>query len=86
MALGGLERLGWVERTPHPVHKRVIWFGVTPLGSEQAQAGRAILGQFHAMLEERLSTSFVSDLQQMLLELSADLVGEEQPPQPLWPA
>ena len=70
-ALGHLETLGWVRRLPHPVHKRVIWYEVTPRGLEAAAEGRArvalvnaevdaILGNQRAGLNAALTTISVS--------------------------
>jgi len=39
-ALGQLEKLGWVSRSPHPGHGRIILFEVTDVGREVARQGR----------------------------------------------
>lgn len=82
-ALGHLEALGWVRRLPHPVHKRVIWYEVTPRGLEAAAEGRdrvarvdaevdAILGDHRASLDAALA-------------VIASSVDDELPTGTMWP-
>lgn len=84
-ALNGLEKLGWVKRTPHPVHKRVIWFEVTEFGRERARAGREILSRFDTMLKDRLGAESVADTTRQLLSITEEFIGPERLPTPLWP-
>lgn len=85
-ALANLEKLGWVRRLPHPVHKRVIWYEITEAGSTAVAEGRARLEAFHAELAERLGADLVSRAVEALGEISVELEGPETPPGTLWPA
>lgn len=84
-ALANLEKLGWVRRIPHPVHKRVIWHEITERGAIGVKEGRARLDSFHAELQELLGSDVVTEAISVLGEISTGLDGPETPPGTLWP-
>ncbi|HWK76928.1 MarR family winged helix-turn-helix transcriptional regulator [Microbacterium sp.] len=85
-ALANLEKLGWVQRVPHPVHKRVIWYEITPVGVTGVHEGRSRLEAFHAELAETLGQELVNRATAVLGEISMELEGPDTPPGTLWPA
>lgn len=85
-ALANLEKLGWVQRIPHPVHKRVIWYEITATGVEGTRRGRDRLKAFQAELAERLGADLVARAIDVLGEISRALDGPDVPPGTLWPA
>ncbi|MFV0373676.1 MarR family winged helix-turn-helix transcriptional regulator [Microbacterium sp.] len=84
LALGRLEKGGYVERVPHPTHKRVIWYELTRAGVDLADRGRTRV----AAVDEELATvlgaeaSAVVDAALTALERAAD---EEVARQTMWP-
>lgn len=85
-ALATLEKLGWVQRVPHPVHKRVIWYEITPTGAEGVTQGRARLEAFNAELAARLGPDLLARAIAVLDDISTTLEGPDAPPGTLWPA
>lgn len=85
-ALAHLENLGWVQRVPHPVHKRVIWYEITLTGIEGVNDGRSRLERFNAELAARLGADLAERATAVLLEISLELEGPDAPPGTLWPA
>lgn len=84
-ALARLEKLGWVNRQPHPVHGRVVLFTLTDTGREGVQEGSARMAEVTERVTSVLSAggaeTVVSELRRILLELD----GSERPMEPLWP-
>lgn len=85
-ALANLEKLEWVRRVPHPVHKRVIWYEITEVGAGHVAEGRARLEAFHAELVTQLGADRVTKALDVLADISTELEGPELPPGTLWPA
>lgn len=83
-ALAKLEKIGWVERRPHPIHGRVILFNVTEKGSAGVAEGSvkmaAMTDRVNAAMSSGASESVVASLRQILL----DLEGSDHPMQLLW--
>jgi len=84
-ALAHLERLGWVTRFPHPVHRKVIWYEVTPEGLRHVKEGRARLARLHAELAALLGGETMDATIQDLRRVTATIDGPEPPAGPLWP-
>jgi DNA-binding MarR family transcriptional regulator len=82
-ALGQLEKLGWVTRIPHPVHKRVIWYEVTEAGAEAAVHGRERVATVNQEVTDALGDdrdAFESGLASLQSEF-----GEDMPYVTMWP-
>ena len=85
-ALSHLERIGWVRRVPHPVHKRVIWYEITSTGEDGVRDGRSRLEVFQTEIADSLGAERVARAITVLGEISTDLEGPDAPPGTLWPA
>ncbi|GAA1698070.1 hypothetical protein GCM10009808_14420 [Microbacterium sediminicola] len=83
-ALGHLERLGWVRRLPHPVHKRVIWYEATPEGIEAAAEGRRRVAKVDADVRAALPGGDSAALDAALAVITATF-GETLPVGTMWP-
>jgi len=83
-ALNRLEALGWVTRVPHPIHKRVIWYEVTPLGLEKANEGRARVAAVNREVEALLADVDRESLSRALTTISS-AYDEDLPVGTLWP-
>lgn len=84
-ALGNLEKLTWVERVPHPVHKRVIWYRLTELGETKVREGRARIARFHEELKETLGAELVAETTRELTSINEQLLGPQPMTGTLWP-
>ena len=84
-ALGHLERLGWVRRVPHPVHRRVIWYEVTEAGHEGALDGRRRVGAVQAELEQLLGGTLMDDAIRDLAAIIEAVDGPDPTTPSLWP-
>lgn len=83
-ALAQLERLGWVRRLPHPVHRRVILHELTEAGLAGVADGRARMAEVDQMLTEALPGGR-DGLVGRLRELTVALEGEDPEYQGAWP-
>ena len=84
-ALNRLESLGWVQRVPHPIHKRVIWYEVTPKGIEMADAGRTRVAAVNREVMALLGDVDLEALSSALAAISA-AYDEDLPVGTMWPA
>ncbi|MFG2953661.1 MarR family winged helix-turn-helix transcriptional regulator [Streptomyces sp. NPDC048291] len=84
-ALAQLERLGWVRRLPHPVHKRVILHELTETGLTGVADGRARIIRADAALTEVLGAEDRAATMATLRRLTVALEGEDPSPAALWP-
>ncbi|GAA2229404.1 MarR family winged helix-turn-helix transcriptional regulator [Herbiconiux moechotypicola] len=84
-ALARLDKIGWVERRPHPVHGRVILYELSPAGLEGVRVGSQRMAEVtervNAVLSPEGSRSVVLELRKILLELE----GSDRPMELLWP-
>jgi DNA-binding MarR family transcriptional regulator len=84
-ALAQLERIGWVRRLPHPVHKRVILHELTETGIAGVDRGRAriaaIDGAFTEILGDEGRDEIIGGLRQLVIALE----GEEPAYEGMWP-
>ncbi|MEU7295177.1 MarR family transcriptional regulator [Streptomyces exfoliatus] len=85
-ALAHLDRLGWLERRPHPVHKRVVLLDLTKEGHAGVAAGRArtdaVMDRMRAALGgARQAEEFLASLRRV----SDEFDGPDTPPGQLWP-
>ena len=83
-ALSQLERIGWVRRLPHPVHKRVILHELTETGLAGVVDGRARMAEVDRVLTEMLGEG-KDELVGRLRELTIALEGEDPADAAMWP-
>jgi DNA-binding MarR family transcriptional regulator len=83
-ALGHLENLGWVTRIPHPVHKRVIWYEVTPTGLAAATEGRKRVAAVNEEVDEILGDLERTALSDALTAITVSL-DDDLPTGTMWP-
>lgn len=83
-ALNRLESEGWVSRVPHPVHRRVIWYEVTPSGLEVANDGRKRVAAVNGEVEKVLGGIDRAALTAALTAI-ATTFGEDVPTGTMWP-
>ncbi|MFF2487172.1 MarR family winged helix-turn-helix transcriptional regulator [Microbacterium sp. NPDC058062] len=83
-ALNRLEAEEWVRRVPHPIHRRVIWYEVTPEGLKVADEGRQRVAAVNREVEAALG-----DIDQAALSAALHLItstfDEEVPTGTMWP-
>jgi DNA-binding MarR family transcriptional regulator len=84
-ALTQLERLGWVRRLPHPVHKRVILNELTAEGLAGITDGRERVAGIDSDFVDILGSEERGEVVARLRELTVALEGEDPPPGALWP-
>lgn len=84
-ALGHLERMGWVVRVPHPVHRRVIWYELTEAGIAGASEGRARVAEVNRQIDAVLDAGQQRALQEALSILTTEFDGVEVPTGTMWP-
>lgn len=73
-ALNQLEGLGWVSRTPHPEHGRVILYELTTVGRRGTATGRSRVAVARAALDAVLGADgeqFAKTLHQLTAALEA---------------
>ncbi len=85
-ALGNLERLGWVRRVPHPVHKKVIWYELTPEGQSGVAVARTRMREVTAGIDGLIGVAPRRQLAGGLRTLLDAVDTEPVPDGPLWPA
>ena len=84
-ALAQLERLGWVRRLPHPVHKRVVLFELTEAGLAGVVTGRTRIAAVDESLAAALPEDGRDELIGQLRALTVALDGEDQAYMSAWP-
>lgn len=84
-ALSRLEHIGWITRTPHPVHGRVILNTLTDAGRRGVREGRARMASLHAELEQALVEAEATGLRSDLRRLLSALEPEARPVEASWP-
>lgn len=84
-ALSQLERLGWVRRLPHPVHKRVILHELTEAGLAGVADGRARIAAIDGALAEILGDGGKDEMIGQLRKLLVALDGEDPAYAGMWP-
>ncbi|CAM5458728.1 hypothetical protein GCM10010329_32960 [Streptomyces spiroverticillatus] len=90
--LAQVDRLGWITRRPHPVHKRVVLLELTEQGHEGVRQGRAIVDAEVARMSAAVgdaaaADAFVAALRRISDELDGtDTAGTScTVPVSLWP-
>lgn len=83
--LASLERMGWVERVPHPTHGRIIWYQLTDSGRQGVQEGKQLLASLQRELHEKLGPALVDETKAHLDEIIERVEGPQQSRVPLWP-
>ncbi|UUT34759.1 MarR family winged helix-turn-helix transcriptional regulator [Microbacterium elymi] len=84
-ALNHLEKLGWVTRLPHPVHKRVIWYELTEAGLAGADEGRTRVAAVNHEIDAVLDATHQAALRETLTILTTTFDGVEVPIGTMWP-
>jgi DNA-binding MarR family transcriptional regulator len=84
-ALNRLEKLGWVQRGTHPVHKRVLLYELTDTGFESTARGRLIMATINGAVTSSLSGDDVETLIGLLRRVTSDIDGPDVPVTPAWP-
>ncbi|MFT4211172.1 MAG: MarR family transcriptional regulator [Microbacterium sp.] len=82
-ALNRLESLGWVSRLPHPVHRRVIWYELTPAGLAGIDEGRRRVAE----VNDRVVAAVGADAESFDATLGAivERFGDARPAGTMWP-
>jgi DNA-binding MarR family transcriptional regulator len=84
-ALTRLDQLGWIERHPHPVHKRVILNVLTDAGVEGVRMGSAKMSDVNSQVAAALSDGdsglLIGELRRIIIQFD----GDDQPVGTLWP-
>ena len=84
-ALAQLERLGWVRRLPHPVHRRVVLHELTETGLAGVADGRTRMAAIDQLLTEAMPEGGRDDLVSRLRGLTIALDGEDPEYAGAWP-
>ncbi|TFV95171.1 MarR family winged helix-turn-helix transcriptional regulator [Leifsonia flava] len=84
-ALSRLDKIGWVEHQPHPVHGRVVLFTITDRGREGVREGTARMAKVTDRLTGTLSSGGADHLIVELRRILLDLEGSDRPMEALWP-
>ncbi|WP_225850995.1 MarR family winged helix-turn-helix transcriptional regulator [Streptomyces sp. HPF1205] len=85
VAMNQLVELGWLTRRPHPVHKRVQLFELTPGGTRGVDEGRALVAKADARMTGALEGGDAEEFIGQLRRIVAELEGDDPPVAPLWP-
>lgn len=85
-ALGNLEKMDWVRRIPHPVHKRVIWYELTDAGEAGVSDGRTRVAEVDRRVRALLPDDVLDVLDAGLVTLIHETGGEAPSPGTMWPA
>lgn len=84
-ALARLEKIGWVERRAHPVHKRVVLYELSPKGLAGVRQGRVRMATVNEQVTKVLSKSELDGLIKDLRRVIVEIDGPDEPLRPLWP-
>ncbi|MEF2975952.1 MarR family winged helix-turn-helix transcriptional regulator [Subtercola sp. YIM 133946] len=84
-ALSHLEKIGWVGRAPHPVHRRVILFDLTEAGAAGVAEGRRMITEENREVTAAISKRDVDVVLKALVGIVVALEGESRPAEALWP-
>lgn len=85
VAMNQLVELGWLTRRPHPVHKRVQLFDLTPDGTRGVDEGRALVDRINDRMIGALGGGDPEEFTGRLRCIVAELEGDDPPVAPLWP-
>lgn len=84
-ALSRLEKLGWVSRRMHPVHKRVVLYELTDTGLAGTARGRRAMSVTNAEVTSGLSTGEIASVTALLRQITEAIDGPDMPLTPAWP-
>ncbi|GCD94381.1 MarR family winged helix-turn-helix transcriptional regulator [Embleya hyalina] len=84
-AMLALERVGWIVRRPHPVHKRVVLLELTELGSAGVAEGRRVVKDVDGMISRTIGPEAAEVFAENLRMLSAIIDGPDVPAGRMWP-
>ncbi|WP_345066702.1 MarR family winged helix-turn-helix transcriptional regulator [Leifsonia kafniensis] len=84
-ALARLDKLGWVNHQPHPVHGRVVLFTLTERGREGVRDGSARMAEVTDRMTSVLSDGGAETVVRELRRILVELEGSDRPTETLWP-
>ncbi|MYW02179.1 MarR family transcriptional regulator [Streptomyces sp. SID3343] len=84
-AVTALERVGWIARRPHPVHRRVVLLELTELGVEGVASGQLVVDEVANVIGAAVGTDHVASFAEELRAISAALDGPAPPVGGMWP-
>ena len=84
-ALAHLDKMGWVERRPHPVHGRVVLYTISDAGLTGVREGSVRMADVTGRISSVLSADATAAVTAGLGGILAELEGTDQPMQQLWP-
>ncbi|MCS0599706.1 MarR family winged helix-turn-helix transcriptional regulator [Streptomyces sp. LP11] len=85
-ALAQVDRLGWLRRRPHPVHKRVVLLELTEPGHEGVARGRTITDHVVSRITASLGgAEEARSFRDALRRVAEELDGPDTPAVSLWP-
>lgn len=84
-ALNRLEKLGWVRRRTHPVHRRVVLYELTDAGRDGTTTGREAMRRTNASVAGDLSEEEIASLIGLLRRITEPIDGPDVPVAPAWP-
>lgn len=84
-AMTALERVGWIVRRPHPVHKRVVLLELTEPGSAGVAKGRRLVKQADDLIARTIGADRVEAFAANLRAITAVVDGPETPTGRMWP-
>jgi DNA-binding MarR family transcriptional regulator len=80
-----LEKLGWVERGPHPVHGRVVLYELSAKGLAGVRLGRVSMAEVSKRITQVLPGRDAAKFIEELRCIVVDLDGPDRPIERLWP-
>lgn len=83
--LAGLSDAGWLERHPHPVHKRVLLVGLTTSGHTLWREASERIGRVERRLQETLGDQGYQTFRAQIRALVEELGGSTEPYPATWP-
>ncbi|MFI6350430.1 MarR family winged helix-turn-helix transcriptional regulator [Streptomyces sp. NPDC050560] len=84
-ALGRLEKLGWVRRRTHPVHRRVVLYVLTDPGLAGVAEGRRVMAAANTAVTAGLLADEAAQLIALLRRVTAGIDPPDAPVASAWP-
>ncbi|HEX6357902.1 MarR family winged helix-turn-helix transcriptional regulator [Actinophytocola sp.] len=77
-ALSRLEKIGWVQRRGHPIHRRVVLYELSSTGLEGVARGRALMAAVNEAATEILSDTELDGLVTGLRRVTTEIDGPDR--------
>lgn len=84
-AMARLDKIGWVDRQPHPVHGRVVLFNISERGLDGVREGTRRMAEVTERVTAALSNDGSETVVRELRRILLDLEGSDRPMELLWP-